>query len=137
MTIGTYIYQSRPHTRTISVRSLLVLRDWFERKERELRGERSRFDRLNREARWAPLDTPEEEWVARYRAAEEARVRLSELNNELADLHYLLYHNGYGCTAYFGSRLPTPRTEEEILKTIEGVVKQRTTPGWDPFGEEY
>lgn len=130
MTIGTF------NSMAPTINSQLVLRDWFERKERELREVNWRFDRQSHKARWAPLDTPEEEWVALCRKRDEALGDLYKTHNELGSLYSILTDSGYRCRMYVRWGEYSPRTDEEIRQDLRKWIEKRTTPGWDPFGDD-
>ena len=131
MTIATF------NSMTPTLNSKLVLRDWFERKERELRAVNWRFDRRSHKARWAPIDTPMEEWISLCREAEASLIEVYQLNNELGSLYDILTDSGHRCRMYIRWGEREPMSDEEIREEIHSWIEKRTTPGWDPFGEEY
>ena len=129
MAIGTY-------SATLSINSQLVLRDWYHRKERELRAANWRLDQARRASAWAPVDTPIEEWVVLCRKRQEALVEVYKIHNELGSLYDILTDSGYRCRMYIQWGEPTSRTDEEIREDLREWIKKRTTPGWDPFGDD-
>ena len=130
MTIGTY-------SAKFSINTQLVLRDWFHRKERELFLAEGRLDRLTHKARWAPLDTPMEEWIIMFQERDEALGKVYQLRNELDSLYDILKDSGYRCRMYVGWGKHRPKSEEEHREGLRKWIKKRSTPGWDPFGDEY
>ena len=120
-----------------TINSQLVLRDWYHRKERELQAANWRLDKADHASAWAPIDTPLQEWVVLCRKRDEALGDLYKIHNELSSLYRILTDSGYRCRMYVRWGEHTPRTDEEIREDLRKWIKKRTTPGWDPFGEEY